>query len=676
MIQSIPVEWSNQSKSLVSNLDIVSTSSLVAQTLNITQNSNSPPVPVQPQDVLPNESSPSPDFQTPTQPSPIQEEQLQQTPSSETTTPAEEPEIFPGSILVEKFEFIENKITVFSEQELSEAIKICISKKSPKKESPEEAQACPSEKSSEEIDELFTKQPLLLVKNKTFSFTQLVEITSEIAKFYAKHGYRTSGATIVLPENTPIGEPGVRAVIKINVIEGKLEDLKVIPCETPQSNSDSLNHCTVTDSRLNRSYVRSRLGVEKSEVLNVDKLQEALQLLQLDPLIERVSATISEGSSSDQSILQVRYREADSFRSQLGTNNGRSPSVGTFQRRVALTEVNLLGIGDRLSVGYSNTDGSNGWNASYTLPLNPRDGTLSFTYSRSNNDVIEPPFNDIDGDGSRPDIESASRTYELTLRQPIIRDIKSQKSARRSTFQELALGLTASLRESETSLLDIPFPLSPGADDEGFTRVFALRFFQQWTQQNEREVLALRSQFNFGFDAFDSTINEPIAETNEVVPDSRFFSWQGQAQWLRVIADDTLLLVRANAQLADQALVSSEQFALGGLGSVRGYRQDTLQTDNGIFTSAEVQLPVLGVFKDKGVIQMVPFVDFGTAWNSSGNDNPDPNTLASVGLGLQWRQGNNFTARLDWGIPLISVDSRDRTWQENGLHFSVQWNPF
>ncbi|NEQ63778.1 MAG: BamA/TamA family outer membrane protein, partial [Moorea sp. SIO4A1] len=69
-------------------------------------------------------------------------------------------------------------------------------------------------------------------------------------------------------------------------------------------------------------------------------------------------------------------------------------------------------------------------------------------------------------------------------------------------------------------------------------------------------------------------------------------------------------------------------------------------------------------------------VDFGTAWNSSGNDNPDPNTLASVGLGLQWQQGNNSTARLDWGIPLISVDSRDRTWQENGLHFSVQWNPF
>ena len=35
-----------------------------------------------------------------------------------------------------------------------------------------------------------------------------------------------------------------------------------------------------------------------------------------------------------------------------------------------------------------------------------------------------------------------------------------------------------------------------------------------------------------------------------------------------------------------------------------------------------------------------------------------------------------FTARLDYGIPLISVSSTDRTWQENGIYFSVFYNPF
>ncbi len=207
------------------------------------------------------------------------------------------------------------------------------------------------------------------------------------------------------------------------------------------------------------------------------------------------------------------------------------------------------------------------------------------------------------------------------------------------------------------------------------TRIFALHFFQDWKQQNSREVLAFRSQLNLGLNAFNSTINESITSVNEFVPDSRFISWQGQGQWVRFLAEDTLFLVRGNVQLADRGLLSTEQFALGGLGNVRGYRQDTLVSDNGIFASAELQLPILRAFQGEGVLQVVPFVDFGTGWNT-GQSAPNPNTLAAVGIGLQWQLGNKFTARLDWGLPLISVDSRKNTWQENGIHFSVQYNPF
>jgi len=56
---------------------------------------------------------------------------------------------------------------------------------------------------------------------------------------------------------------------------------------------------------------------------------------------------------------------------------------------------------------------------------------------------------------------------------------------------------------------------------------------------------------------------------------------------------------------------------------------------------------------------------------------PDRNTLASVGLGLRWQQGDRFTARLDWGIPLVEVDStEERTWQENGVYFFRALQPF
>ena len=638
--------------SLVVLTTSITANPLNAQTIKTAQAPNpNPPTFPAPQDLNQPFPSPIPSPQTPSLPPPPPEDLLQTPPSLLEGLP----NIGTGSITVEKFELTGN--TVFSSEELGEVIQLCISP-----ESPAEISVVISEELDNNCPEPSTKVSLSSITNQRFSWTQLEQITREVTKFYAQQGYSTSGAIIQLPKDT---QPETKVVVTIKVIEGKLEQEGIVVS-------------SVGSGRLNPNYVRSRLGVGESEALNVDDLKEALLLLSLDPLIDNLSATLSDGSDSGQNLLAVEYQEANSFKPQFSINNGRSPSVGTIQGQAVLTEANLLGIGDSLSVGYSKSEGSDSWNASYTLPINSDNGTLGFTYSRTESGVIESPFEDIDKDGSTPDIESSSDYYELTLRQPIIRKIRglnSQEPGQLVTFEEFALGLTASWRESQSSLLGIPFPLSPGADEEGRTRIFALRFFQDWKQQNSREVLAFRSQLNFGINAFNSTINEAIVPVNEFVPDSRFISWQGQAQWVRFLAEDTLFLARTNVQLADRGLVSTEQFALGGLGSVRGYRQDTLVSDNGIFASAEVQLPILRTFQGKGVLQVVPFVDFGTGWNT-GQSAPEPNTLASTGIGLQWQLGNKFTARLDWGLPLISVDSRKNTWQENGLYFSVQYNPF
>jgi hemolysin activation/secretion protein len=107
---------------------------------------------------------------------------------------------------------------------------------------------------------------------------------------------------------------------------------------------------------------------------------------------------------------------------------------------------------------------------------------------------------------------------------------------------------------------------------------------------------------------------------------------------------------------------------------VRGYRQDALLTDNGAIASAELRIPVYR--QNWFGVQVIPFVDVGTAWNSGDGDNPDPNTIAGAGLGLQLDFGDRLRARLDWGYPLIDSPSRDRTWQENGFYFSIVSNPF
>ncbi len=463
--------------------------------------------------------------------------------------------------------------------------------------------------------------------NRPISFAELFQARSAITQLYFDNGYVTSGAYI--PPQTLQGK-----VVKIAILEGGLESIQVTGTKYLRPN-----------------YVRRRIAIATKAPLNRDRLLQALQLLQLNPLISNISAELSAGTRPGQSILEVQVTEAQSTTVQATLNNGRSPAAGSFRRNIQLNEGNLFGIGDRLSFAYTNTDGSNAIDTSYSLPLNPRNGTLNLGYGTTSSSVIEPPFDILD-------IKSESRYYDIALRQPIIQ----------TPSQELAIGLSGSRLESETSLQGIPFPLSQGADDQGRTRISAIRFFQEWTGRDSRQVIAARSQFNLGVDAFDATVN---AEQ----PDSRFLSWQGQAQWVRLLAPETLLLVRGNVQLSTTSLVPLEQFSLGGLQSVRGYRQDLLLTDNGAFASAEVRLPVLRVSDWNAVLQVAPFVDIGSTWNS-GRAAPDTNSLASVGLGLVWQQSDRFTARLDYGIPLISVDSTERTWQENGLYFSVFYNPF
>ena len=242
--------------------------------------------------------------------------------------------------------------------------------------------------------------------------------------------------------------------------------------------------------------------------------------------------------------------------------------------------------------------------------------------------------------------------------------------------QEFALGVTASRRNSDiSSLLEEfnvpPSELSPGADESGQTQVSALRFFQEWTRRSSNEVIAVRSQFNLGLGAFDATVNDNA-------PDSRFFAWQLEAQWTRQLARDTVFLLRGGIQLATTSLLPSEQFGLGGLETLRGYRQDLLLTDNSAFATAEIRLPLFRIRATESVFQLAPFFDVGTAWNNGGESREvaGSNTLASIGLGLRLSLFDSFTARFDWGIPLVAVDTEENTWQEKGFYFSLEHSPF
>lgn len=249
--------------------------------------------------------------------------------------------------------------------------------------------------------------------NRPITFAELLQARSAITQLYTDAGYITSGAYIP-PQTLEDG------IVQIQVVEGSLADINITGNE-----------------RLRADYVRSRVAIAASPPLNVNNLLEGLQLLQLNPLIETLSAELSAGVRPGTSILDITVQEADTLGVAISLDNSRSPSIGTFQQDIELSQANLLGFGDRISLTYAHTGGSNEVDGSYLIPLNPRNGTLGLNVGFNDGNVIEPPFDQLD-------LTATSSYYELAFRQPLYQ----------SPSEEFALGvvLSCSLPNSITFL--------------------------------------------------------------------------------------------------------------------------------------------------------------------------------------------------------------------------------
>ena len=472
-----------------------------------------------------------------------------------------------------------------------------------------------------EIDEIVKNSQL---KYRTATFEDLVCLRSQLTQLYLDKGYVTSGAFLANNQDLSNG------VVTIQVVEGELEQIIITGLD-----------------RLQENYLKSRLKLAASQPLNRDDLETALQLLIINPLFETVDAELTAGQKTGSNVLLVNVKQARSFTASIGVDNYRAPSIGEFQGSVNLAHGNLLGFGDRFFAQYGFTEGLDIYNLSYTIPWNAYDGTFSFSYDNSNSGIITEEFRDFD-------IDSETETYSFNIRQPLTR----------SPDREFALGLTLDIRRRETFLGDEPFSFSVGAED-GKSNVTVLRFSQDWVKRDATSVFAARSQFNVGIDAFDATINNTGT-------DGTFFVWQGQFQWVEQLSPRVLLITRVGGQFTDDSLLSLEKFSLGGVNTVRGYQENQLVTDSGVLGTLELRIPVT---ENLDTLQLNPFIEFGTGWN---NDEPDPenSTIASIGLGIRWALAEGLILDIDYGVPLIDVDNDGNSLQENGLHFSVRYQPF
>lgn len=484
---------------------------------------------------------------------------------------------------------------------------------------------------------VFTDEELAEVtapyKNRVLTTEDLERLRLALTLLYVNRGYITSGA-IIPDQDVTFG------VITVQIIEGTL------------SRIDIEGH-----DWFRAGYIRDRVERGAQTPLRLEPLQERLQLLQQDPRIEQINAELRPGDTRGDSLLHLRVKEASPWKAWLDFNNYQTPVVGAERGLATIAHQNVTGNGDAFSFTYGKSRGVNPIiDTSYSLPLNRYDTTFIASYRRNDFLVIEDAFRFLD-------LNAEAEIIGFTLRQPIYRTVSD----------EFAIAITGErLYNKITSIFDDipgqPLEFIPGSSNTGVNTVSALRFTQEYTHRTPSSVIAARSRFSLGIDVLGATIN------SGPVPDGQFFSWLGQVQAVKRMDEwgGLQILGRIDMQLANDRLFPLEQVPVGGRFSVRGYRENTLIRDNAFLASVETRYPLMRYASGEDLLQFAQFVDMGRSWNAKGTT-PDPQTLASVGLGVRWNILPRDRARFElyWGVPLNHVPHPPGNLQDHGIHLQL-----
>lgn len=460
---------------------------------------------------------------------------------------------------------------------------------------------------------------------------ELEELRQTLTRHYVELGYVNSG----LQWNGEI----VDGVLNFEVVEGRLAAINL-------SGLDGL------DPR----YVTRRLSGKpevSAEVLNIDVLRERFQLLLGDPLFERMNARLLPGTQPGEAILDIDVLRARPYQFTAFANNYRPPSIGANAVGVAALLRNLTGLGDVFEATLQNApEASAGGRGSvaWQLPLGFSGTRLSLALEHGASSVVEQP-------AAALDIRSTLSSVDLGISHPLFESLQ----------QRFALGLNRVSRENRSRLLGAPFSFIPNEPD-GVTRETLWRFAQDYSYRTPTQAVSLRSTFTSGRNNLQEIAGLPAIDS----PAKSFRLWLGQAQWVRQVLDNgAQLVVRATVQRSPDRLLALDGLAVGGVNTVRGYRENQLVRDQGAYFNFEFDYPLLRDAATGISLNLIPFIDRGRAKNLGGPGT----TLASAGLAarLQWNGFNIDAVRAKRINPPPLASGTESTLQDKGIHLQVSY---
>jgi len=456
------------------------------------------------------------------------------------------------------------------------------------------------------------------------SMEHLQQVRYLLSREYLDRGYINSG--VIIPDQKIKNN-----TIILQSVEGSLIDVSI----------------TGTVS-LDKRMIKQRILGQVESPLNINQLQGLLRLLQQDPMIQTMGARLRPSETLGRAILDLTITENSPFDIHVGFNNYRSPSVGEENLYFSGKSNNLTGRGDTLTSKFATSRGIDDLSVNYGYPLNYHQAVINTYLTASDSILVEEPFDQID-------IESKSTTMGVSYKQ----------YNTRTPSKVISSHYGLDVRHSESTIAKQPNTFSLGSKD-GNSDVTVLLYSLNWLERKKDAVWAWNNTIRVGIDAIGATINDGN------IPDGEFVVLQSNYQYTtRIELLRSQLSFTLGLQLSDAPLLSLEKYSIGGVRSVRGYRENQFIRDNGYRASVEWRFPL----KLAQPTAMSVFVDHALAKDQDeAVTNTTSQSLTGIGFGLFWQPLNDINIEFFVAIGITDVtEPADKALQDRGIHLSIDY---
>ena len=340
---------------------------------------------------------------------------------------------------------------------------------------------------------------------------------------------------------------------------------------------------------------------------------------------KQLQVSLKESEETDKIDVRLLVKESKPWSLSGSLSNTGSDATGQDRLTLVGTHANVLGLDHQFSGAYTTSleraNDVQQFGVNYRVPFYQAGGVLGVSLTRS----------DVVGSFGAFTSTGAGRTLGMNYSHYL------PPEGGRRTY--LTLGLDKK-RFNAVQINGLPVLGQVDRESSPLTMGFSARV------DGDTEVWSYNAEL---------AVNTGMGEGNQLaayqsedprVSRANWRALRGGVNHLRALSSGWLFGVRGQFQVSPDALISGEQFGVGGATSVRGTNERPISGDSGLSASMELTSPELGAG-----LRAIVFLDGGWIHNHNALVNPSKpssDQLVSVGLGLRYTSGS-VGMSADWG---------------------------